>query len=98
MKCRRRKAKACQQIMSALPLSRLTTSLRAFTRISVDFGRPIVTVQGRGKRREKRYLCLFTCMASRAIHLEIAFGLDTDPFLNAIYSSASRRGVRRNVF
>ena len=25
---------------------------------------PFVIIQGRGKRREKRYLCLFTCMAT----------------------------------
>lgn len=91
--CRRRKAKACKQIMAPLPIIRLKTSLRAFTRTSVDFGGPFITIQGRGKRREKRYLCLFTCLATRAVHLEVANGLDTDSFLNAFYRMASRRGL-----
>ena len=96
--CRRRKAKACQQIMAPLPLSRLKTSLRAFTRTAVDFAGPFITIQGRGKRRMKRYLCLFTCLATRAVHLEMAFGLDTDSFLNAFYRMTSRRGLPEEMY
>ena len=76
--CRRRKARAAQQIMALSPLARVKPSLRAFSRTSVDFGGPFITVQGRGKRRQKRYLCLFTCMATRVVHLVMAYGLDTD--------------------
>ena len=83
--CQKRKAKVAQQIMAPLPLNRLTTSLRAFAKVAVDFGGPFMTVQGRvqgrGKPRQKRYLCLFTCLASRAVHLEMAYGLDVDSFL-----------------
>ena len=96
--CRRRKSKPCQQIMAPLPTARLETSLRAFAKSAVDFAGPFVTVQGRGKRREKRYLCLFTGLASRAVHLEMAFGLDTDSFLNAFYRMASRRGLPEVMF
>ena len=55
----KRKAKTAQQIMAPLPLNRLTTSLRAFTRVAVDFGGPFMTVQGRGKPRQKRYLFVY---------------------------------------
>ena len=96
--CRRRKAKACQQVMAPFPISRLTTSLRAFTKTAVDFGGPFITKQGRGKRRLKRYLCLFTCLATRAVHLEVAFGLVTDSFLNAFYRMASRRGLPEEMY
>ena len=91
--CQKRKAKITQQIMAPLPLNRLSTSLRAFTRVAVDFGGPFMTVQGRGKPRQKRYLCLFTCLASRAVHLEMAYGLDVDCFLNALNRMINRRGV-----
>ena len=57
--CKRKKAKNAQQIMAPLPLHRLMTSMRAFTRTAVDYGGLFVTMQGRGRKREKRYLCLF---------------------------------------
>ena len=84
--------------MAPLPTSRLKPSLRAFVRSAVDFAGPFITVQGRGKRREKRYLCLFTCLSTRAVHLEMAYGLDTDSFLNAFYRMASRRGLPEEMY
>ena len=72
-----------KQIMAPLPKIRIKLPLRAFARTAVDFARPFVAVQGRGKKRGKRYLCLFTSLISRAIHLEMAYGLDTDSSLNA---------------
>jgi len=83
--------------MAPLPLNRLKTSLKAFTRSAVDFAGPFITIQGRGKQREKRYLCLFTCLASRAVHLEIAFGLDVDSFLSAFYRMINRRGLPEEI-
>ena len=59
----------------------------------MDFAGQFVTVQGRGKRREKQYLCLFICLASRAVHLEMAFGLAVDSFLRAFHRMISRRGM-----
>ena len=75
--CRRRfLAKPVGQKMAPLPMSRLTLLLRAFERIGTDFAGPFFTKQGRGKSRMKRYLCLFTCLATHAVHLEIAYSLD----------------------
>ena len=64
--------------MAPLPEIRLPMSMRAFAQTAVDYGGAFITVQGRGKRRQKRYLSLFTCLSTRAVHLEIAYGLDTD--------------------
>lgn len=91
--CRIRKAKPAEQIMAPLPDFRVGTSLRPFTHTAVDFAGPFLTKQGRGKVKTKRYLCLFTCVQTRAIHLEIAYGLDVDSFLNAFYRMVSRRGL-----
>jgi len=94
MACKRRAAKVATQIMAPLPASRLQMpeSLRCFVHTALDFTGPYITVQGCGRRREKRYLCLFTCMSTRAVHLEMAYGLDTDSFLNAFYHFVNRRG------
>ena len=97
IKCQLKKASPATQVMAPLHESRLKLTLRAFDHSAVDFGGPFITTQGRGKRREKRYLCLFTCLTTRAVHLEIAYGLDTDSFLNAFYRMASRRGLPQEM-
>ena len=96
--CKRRKAKPATQVMAPLPSARVNTSMRAFTRVSIDYGGPFLTMQGRGRSRVRRYLCLFTCMSTRAVHLEMAYGLDTDSFLNAFNRMINRRGYPEEVF
>ena len=91
--CRRRKAKLATQVMAPLPDIRLEMSLRPFTNAAVDYAGPFITIQGRSIRRAKRYLCLFTCLNTRAIHLEMSFKMDTDSFFNAFSRMASRRGI-----
>ena len=91
--CKRRRSKPACQIMAPLPKTRLRFSFRPFTQTAVDFAGPLYTVQGRGKPRQKRWLCRFTCLETRAVHLEMAWGLDTDTFLNVFARLTSRRGV-----
>ena len=45
-----------------------------------------------GRKELKRYGVLFTCMASRAVHIEVADTLETDSFFNALHIFVSRRG------
>ena len=90
--CRRVKVRTVAQIMAPLPVERLGDPLRAFSRVGLDYAGPFLTKQGRGKVRQKRYLCLFTCLATRAVHLELAYSLDTDAFLNALARFCHRRG------
>ena len=95
--CVRKKARSATQIMAPLPKSRVRLPLKAFGRVSVDYAGPFESIQGRSRKRAKRYLCLFTCFTSRAVHLEMAFSLDTDSFLNAFYRMTSRRGLPLEV-
>ena len=77
--CRRLTEKPCQPAMASLPADRVTPTQAAFSNTGVDFFGPFYIKRGRG--REKRYGCLFTCLVSRAIHLEVAHGLDTSSFI-----------------
>ena len=78
--------------MAPFPKIRLRFTFRAFDHTAQDYAGPLSTVQGRGMRHQKRWLCLFTCLLIRAVHLEISFGLDTYSFLNAFTQFISRRG------
>ena len=95
--CKRRKVKIAKQIMAPFPEIRLKQPLRAFSRVSIDYGGPFITIQGRGRKRAKRYLCLFTCLLSCAVHLEMAYSLDIDSFLNAFCHMTSLRKLLEEV-
>ena len=95
--CEKRRNKPACQIMVPLSKTRLRFSFLPFAQRAADFAGPLYTVQERRKPRHKRWLCLFTCLETRALHLEMAWGLDTDTFLNAFTRFTSRRGVPKEV-
>ena len=87
--CRRLRGPTQSQKMSDLPEDRLHQA-PPFTYCAVDYFGPWII---KDKRKElKRYGVLFTCMASSAIHLEIAHSLETDSFINALRRFICRRG------
>lgn len=57
-------------VMAPLPVQRVTPQLRAFCSVGVDYLGPVEVSVGR--RREKRWVAVFTCLAVRAVHLEVA--------------------------
>ena len=65
------------------------------TYVGVDYFGPYVTKEGRKER--KRYGALFTCLVSRAVHIEVAHSLDTDSFLHALRRFIARRGQVREI-
>lgn len=88
-RCRRRKIQPAQPVMSDLPKARFDTRY-PFCSVGIDyFGPYLVKVR---RKFEKRYGLLITCLSSRAVHLELAFGLDTESFLMAFRRFISRRG------
>lgn len=46
----------------------------------------------RGRAIVKRYGLIFTCLAIRAIHLEVLSSLDTDSFINGLRTFIARLG------
>ena len=65
--------------MANLPKDRLE-EVAPFTYSAVDYFGPFCIKKGR--KELKRYGVIFTCMPTRAIHLETATSLTTDTFLN----------------
>ena len=89
MVCRKRKAKVGEQIMANLPEARLQINQPPFSHTGVDFFGPIYVKRGRSE--EKRYGCIFTCMSTRAVHIEVAHSLTTESFLMALERFVARR-------
>ncbi|CAG7785433.1 unnamed protein product, partial [Allacma fusca] len=94
--CKMRKVKPQIPKMADLPPSRVTSSGRAFMQTGMDFFGPLYIKVGR--RREKRYGVLFTCLAIRAVHLEVASSLTTDSAINAVRRFIDRRGNPSHLF
>ncbi len=78
------------QKMSYLPEDRVIADKPPFTNVGVDFFGPLENKRGRSL--VKRYGVIFTCLAVRAIHIEVAHSLDTDSCINALRRFICRRG------
>ena len=88
--CRRRQAPVMQQEMASLPEDRITPSKPPFTYVEVDCFGPFFV--RRGRATAKKYGVLFTCLAIRAVHIEVVHSMDTESFINALRRFISRRG------
>uniref|UniRef100_A0A5S6Q5G2 Integrase catalytic domain-containing protein n=1 Tax=Trichuris muris TaxID=70415 RepID=A0A5S6Q5G2_TRIMR len=87
--CRKVYSAPYQPKMAELPKERITEA-SPFQRTGVDFAGPLFV--RRRRSQAKVYVCLFTCMVTRAIHLELVQGLTTQDFLLAFRRFVARRG------
>lgn len=94
VRCRLLRRTTCQPKMSDLPVDRVAAT-PPFTYCAVDLFGPFLIKQGRSD--VKRYGCIFTCLACRAIHIETTNSLDTDSFINALRRFIARRGNIRQL-
>ncbi|XP_076036934.1 uncharacterized protein LOC143022552 [Oratosquilla oratoria] len=92
--CKRVRGKVCVQKMGDLPVDRLTPN-PPFSYVGVDLFGPwhIKTRRTRSSFLEsKRWGVLFTCLVSRAIHIETVEELSTSSFINALKRFICIRG------
>ncbi|XP_004536790.1 uncharacterized protein LOC101453778 [Ceratitis capitata] len=93
--CCNRRAMPNPPEMGKLPMERLATFCHPFAYTGVDYFGPFdVTV---GRKHEKRWGVVFTCMTIRAVHIEISPSLSTDSFLLVLKLFISRRGVPKRI-
>jgi hypothetical protein len=82
--------------MAPLTANRLKPFNPPFTCTGINYFGPLEVVMFR--RTVKQYGVLFTCMTTRAVHLEITHSLDTDSFLVAFWRFVNRCGCPSTVY
>ncbi|XP_045158778.1 uncharacterized protein LOC123524558 [Mercenaria mercenaria] len=80
--------------MAPLPRSRVTEST-PFSHIGLDYLGPLYIKDN--QTTEKVWVCLYTCMVTRAVHLEMVKNMSTEAFLNSFRRFIACRGKPREV-
>ena len=96
--CKKMRARPHEETMGPLPNYRVADPnqrINAFENTAVDMAGPFYVQQG--KTTVKRYLMIFCCMVYRAVHLEVAYTIDTESFLLSLSRFISRRGVPKII-
>ncbi|XP_061728105.1 uncharacterized protein LOC133533163 isoform X1 [Cydia pomonella] len=93
LKCVRLKGETVQPVMGNLPKERLHLEY-PFLETGTDYAGPILIAdrKGRGCRLIKAYICIFVCLASKALHLELVSDLTKEAFMAALNRFIGRRG------
>ena len=99
VECIRQRPKFIHAQMADLPDARVNEA-PAFSRTGVDFFGPILIKEKKDRNRTfiKTYGCVFVCMVSKAVHIELATDLSTEGFLAAFRRFISRRGVPEHMY
>ncbi|GFV77148.1 integrase catalytic domain-containing protein [Trichonephila clavipes] len=86
-------------MMGDLPIERINPC-RAFEKVGIDFAGPITTKcqHTRKANNFKFYICLFICMCTKAVHLELVSSLSAAAFLSALRRFVSRRGYPSDIY
>lgn len=97
--CFRANPPTTNQLMADLPPERVNLS-PPFTFTAVDYtGFYLVkTARGRFAGPAKCYICVFRCMNTGAIHIELVTDLSTKTFIAALDRFTSRRGTCSKIF
>ena len=88
--CKRLNAKPMIQQMAPLPRSHMMAYKPPFSYSGMDLFGPLYVKHGRGTA--KRWCCLFTCMNTRAVHLELVQSMGTDDFIMCLRRFINRHG------
>ena len=89
VQCRRQRRPTEGQKMANLSEDRVEPA-PPFTYCGMDCFGPFMVKEGR--RELKRYAVIFTCMSSRAVHIEQLDDMTTDAFINALRCFTAIRG------
>nr|XP_037876984.1 uncharacterized protein LOC119630712 [Bombyx mori] len=94
--CRIRKDTPPRPATGDHPPSRLAHHRRPFTYVGLDYFGPYQVTTGRST--QKHYVAIFTCLTTRAVHLEPAASLSTDSAVMALRRMIARRGAPTEIW
>ncbi|XP_078809202.1 uncharacterized protein LOC144994598 [Oryzias latipes] len=97
--CRRLRRKPEEQCMADLPSERLT-ACPPFTYVGLDvFGPWSVTARRTrgGQAESKRWAIMFSCLSSRAVHIEVIESMDSSSCINALRRFFALRGPAKQL-
>ena len=91
--CRRHSVKPQDQQLRQLPTERVSVAA-PFEKSGVDYAGPFQIKYGHVRKPTivKTYICLFVCLAVKAVHLELVSDMTTDAFIAALHRFIARRG------
>lgn len=98
--CFRFRNPSSHQLMGDLPRPRVNIS-QPFTHTGLDYAGPISILMRRRPGRPqvfKGYICVFVCLATKAIHLEVVGDMTAQTFLAAFERFTARRGLPSNMY
>ncbi|XP_062557002.1 uncharacterized protein LOC134221844 [Armigeres subalbatus] len=90
-RCFRAKPHPVQQFMGDLPAARLKVA-RPFSKTDIDYFGPVYVRPAPRRVAVKAYVCLFVCLCTKAVHLELVTDLSTEWFIQALIRFVSCRG------
>ncbi|XP_017480228.1 PREDICTED: uncharacterized protein LOC108369602 [Rhagoletis zephyria] len=97
--CRRHKHIMMNQRMASLPKARVTPA-PPFSVSGVDYCGPFnIRIGSKAIRTVKKtYAAIFVCMATKAVHIELAEDLSAEAFINIYTRFVNRRGLCTDLY
>ena len=97
--CRRKNPRPIPQQMGNLPEERTTSSQAAFTETGIDFAGPFTLKLSHTRRPVKvpAFICVFVCLATKAVHLEATTDLTTETFIACLKRFIARRNCPTTI-
>ena len=91
--CKRHCIKPSDQLLRQLPPERVTPA-STFDKVGVDYAGPFQIKYGHVRKPTvlKAYICLFVCLAVKAVHLELVSDLTAEAFIAALRRFVASRG------
>lgn len=99
LKCFRVQPRTYHPLMGDLISKRLKLGSPVFDNVGLDYAGPILIRDRklRGSKLIKAYICLFVCLTTRAIHLDLVTELTSNAFIAMLKRFIARRGKPSSI-